>query len=307
MIDHVKAMVVERIIDWIRQSSKRAGRLRLPKNIIYYRDGVSEPQYLSVRDEELPLIKSAWPIALQELKDRHGDSYASLNDYKNEVPKLTAIVCAKRHHVRFYPATSNRSDMDQNGNCYSGTHVDDVVTSGYYADFYLQSHAPLKNTGTARPAHYFVVLNEMDKSVDTLRQLTHELCFTYVRSTCGVSYASPAYYADRLCERGRCYLRDFFVNTPESQTRRNKVRQLKHDEEKARAAVRRNRFGNRLNADGTKRVKKQGEEEQEKRDREEVDKLLKESTMKEARKEFYLNGEDKNPWHKNVSGTMFWM
>jgi eukaryotic translation initiation factor 2C len=26
----------------------------------------------------------------------------------------------------------------------------------------------------------------------------------------GVSYASPAYYADRLCERGRCYLRRWY-------------------------------------------------------------------------------------------------
>jgi eukaryotic translation initiation factor 2C len=29
----------------------------------------------------------------------------------------------------------------------------------------------------------------------------------------GVSYASPAYYADRLCERARCYLREFFSPT----------------------------------------------------------------------------------------------
>jgi eukaryotic translation initiation factor 2C len=26
-----------------------------------------------------------------------------------------------------------------------------------------------------------------------------------------VSYASPTYYADRLCERGRCYLREWFT------------------------------------------------------------------------------------------------
>lgn len=29
----------------------------------------------------------------------------------------------------------------------------------------------------------------------------------------GVSYASPAYYADRLCERGRAYLRSYFAPT----------------------------------------------------------------------------------------------
>ena len=32
----------------------------------------------------------------------------------------------------------------------------------------------------------------------------------------GVSYASPTYYADRLCERGRAYLRAFFAPSPEA-------------------------------------------------------------------------------------------
>jgi eukaryotic translation initiation factor 2C len=31
-----------------------------------------------------------------------------------------------------------------------------------------------------------------------------------VRATLAVSYAAPAYYADRLCERGRAYLREWF-------------------------------------------------------------------------------------------------
>ncbi|KAF1972572.1 hypothetical protein BU23DRAFT_569086 [Bimuria novae-zelandiae CBS 107.79] len=53
--------------------------------------------------------------------------------------------------------------------------------------------------------------------VAILRNFTHELCYTYVRAPVGVSYAAPAYYAARLCEHGRCYLRGFFVaprNTP---------------------------------------------------------------------------------------------
>lgn len=81
-----------------------------------------------------------------------------------ETPKLTAIVCAKRHHVRFYPYEKKTS----NGNCLPGTYVDDVVTSPYYTNFYLQSHAPLQ--GTARPAHYFILRNDMDKTVEELRQ-----------------------------------------------------------------------------------------------------------------------------------------
>ena len=46
----------------------------------------------------------------------------------------------------------------------------------------------------------------------------------------GVSYASPAYYADRLCERGRCYLRQWY--NPDNTMRSNY--------DKKRSAVERN-------------------------------------------------------------------
>lgn len=153
MIDSVESMVVERITDWVTNNGDR-----LPKNIIYYRDGVSEGQYISVRDDELRQITSAVPRALQELRKEYPEK-----TFVDGTPKLTAIVCAKRHHVRFYPNGEHHK-----GNCVPGTYVDDVVTSPYYADFYLQSHAPLQ--GTARPAHYFVLRKDTDISIQQLQQ-----------------------------------------------------------------------------------------------------------------------------------------
>ena len=38
------------------------------------------------------------------------------------------------------------------------------------------------------------------------------LCHTYARATKSVSYVPAAYYADHLCERGRCYLRPMLAN-----------------------------------------------------------------------------------------------
>ncbi|KAF2851734.1 hypothetical protein T440DRAFT_478259 [Plenodomus tracheiphilus IPT5] len=43
------------------------------------------------------------------------------------------------------------------------------------------------------------------------------MCYTYARATIGVSYAPTAYYADRLCERGRSYLRGYLSPEPASQ------------------------------------------------------------------------------------------
>jgi eukaryotic translation initiation factor 2C len=67
--------------------------------------------------------------------------------------------------------------------------------------FFLQSHAAIK--GTARPAYYFVLQDDARMPSAQLQKLVHALCFTYARSACSVSYATPAYYADRLCDRIR--------------------------------------------------------------------------------------------------------
>ena len=46
-------------------------------------------------------------------------------------------------------------------------------------------------------------------------QQMHALCYTYVGATMGASYAPPAYYADLLAERGRCYIKRFLDGTLE--------------------------------------------------------------------------------------------
>lgn len=90
--------------------------------------------------------------------------------------------------------------------------VDTGVTEARNWDFFLQSHHALK--GTARPAHYFVLLNEIftqdfvGRNVnisDYLQKLTYDMCFLFGRSTGPVSIPPPVYYADLAYERSRCY------------------------------------------------------------------------------------------------------
>ena len=38
-----------------------------------------------------------------------------------------------------------------------------------------------------------------------MEDLTHNMCYTFGRATKAVSICPPAYYADILCERARCY------------------------------------------------------------------------------------------------------
>jgi eukaryotic translation initiation factor 2C len=45
-----------------------------------------------------------------------------------------------------------------------------------------------------------------------LQSITHAFCFIYAKAIRGISYCAPAYYADRLCDHGRAYLRHWLLN-----------------------------------------------------------------------------------------------
>ena len=91
--------------------------------------------------------------------------------------------------------------------------VDNTITRNDNWDFYLQSHTAI--TGTARPAHYFVLLDEIFRkpgkdAVDELERLTYHLCHLYGKATVSVSIPPPVYYADLACGRGKRYLSRVF-------------------------------------------------------------------------------------------------
>ena len=65
--------------------------------------------------------------------------------------------------------------------------------------------------GTARSAHYIVTHDEIGLNADSLQKLVHNLSYLFARATKAVSYVPPAYYADILCERGRCYLQNLLA------------------------------------------------------------------------------------------------
>jgi eukaryotic translation initiation factor 2C len=198
MVSALERMFLTRLRLWEKHNKT------LPENIIVYRDGVSEGQYQLLLDQELPLIRKACLQAYPATATKAG------------IPKVAIIVCGKRHHTRFYPA--QETEADRSSNCGPGTVVDRGVTEVRGWDFFLQPHACLQ--GTARPCHYYVVLDEIfrgrkvkaphQNAADALEDLTHNMCHLFGRATKAVSLCPPAYYADLLCTRLRCYLSDQF-------------------------------------------------------------------------------------------------
>lgn len=119
MITEVGAMMVERITAF-----KARNNNKLPERILVYRDGVSEGQFAIVVAEEMPEIRAA---------------FKKFNTpQKQYSPKLTIVICGKRHHTRFYPTEPQHADND--GNPRPGTVVDRGITAVYQFDFYLQAH-----------------------------------------------------------------------------------------------------------------------------------------------------------------------
>jgi eukaryotic translation initiation factor 2C len=184
----------------------------LPENIIIYRDGVSEGQYQLLLDQELPQIRNACRQKYPAQATKTG------------LPKISIIVCGKRHHTRFYPTTE--ANADRSSNCEPGTVVDRGVTEVNGWDFFIQPHACLQ--GTARPGHYYVILDEifrgrqvkapLQNAADSLEDLTFNMCHLFGRATKAVSLCPPAYYADLLCTRLRCYLVDQYDPNDRSAT-----------------------------------------------------------------------------------------
>lgn len=178
----------------------------LPENILVYRDGVSEGQYQVLKDDEIPSLRKAC------------DGIYTADQRKKGMPKISVVVVGKRHHTRFY--ATKQDEADRSGNPNNGTVVDRGVTSMWNWDFFLQAHTCLQ--GTAKPAHYYVVLDEIfgkgnlkkphpfPNAADTLEDLTHNMCYLFSRATKAVSICPPAYYADLACERARCYLQGQF-------------------------------------------------------------------------------------------------
>ncbi|XP_006457125.1 argonaute-like protein [Agaricus bisporus var. bisporus H97] len=188
MVTDLAEMMCERLSAYEKKMKK------LPERVFIFRDGVSEGQFDVSLREEKPLILEAF----KRMKAPGGKAYR---------PKLSIIICGKRHHARFF--ATNSQYASQNGNTRPGTIVDKGISAIFDFDFYLQPHDGIK--GSVKATHYTVIYDENSFSADEIQKGTHDFSYLYARATKAVSLMPPAYYADLACERGRCYLNDLLA------------------------------------------------------------------------------------------------
>ncbi|KAK3659379.1 hypothetical protein LTR56_001269 [Elasticomyces elasticus] len=200
VIAELRNMVAERVVAYSIATKK------FPTRMIFFRDGIGEDQFDNASDVEMERVKDGYEDAFGTLKEA---KVSGLTLTKPAKLDLVFIVVGKRHHTRFFPVDD--ANADKKGNVLPGLIVDSVITRPDVTkvyDFFLQSHAALN--GTAKSAHY-IVLEPGSMKADQIQALTYAFCYNYARASKGVSYAGPAYYADRLCERGTHYLKGYTI------------------------------------------------------------------------------------------------
>ncbi|KAK4919533.1 hypothetical protein LTR66_016790 [Elasticomyces elasticus] len=84
------------------------------------------------------------------------------------------------------------------------------VTDGRHQYFFLISQNGLQ--GTQRPTHYLVLKNTVPgMDVCGVAEATYQLCYLFPRCSMSVGLVTPAYFADKACDRARCYVRELYT------------------------------------------------------------------------------------------------
>ncbi|GBM94909.1 Protein argonaute-2 [Araneus ventricosus] len=161
-------------------------RGKKPEKIIFFRAGVCDSQFESVKSHEVQCIREAC---------------LTLNTAY--CPGITYIALQKRHHTRFAPQDC-RHGVGRMGNIPPGTVVDSDVVRPSGFDFFLCSH--FVTQGTSVPRHYTVLEDDNQFTADELEKLTYYLCHAYAFCTKSLSCPAPIRYAQLAAQRTRQWL-----------------------------------------------------------------------------------------------------
>jgi hypothetical protein len=148
-------------------------RGRIPKQIIIYRDGVSNEEFDRVRVHEITKAQQV----IEEV----------CRNNRQIKPNLSYIIAQKRHTMRFFQRSNDGGVQNPPG----GTLIDHGVVTQDEREFYLYSNTSPQ--ATARPLHYHVLLNGL--GLDNLQKLTYYLCFNFGKCSSSLSMPSSLRYA----------------------------------------------------------------------------------------------------------------
>lgn len=167
IMHNMASMVLDSIKQYKVQNKK------LPKNFIFFRDGVGEGQLEAVQKHEIKKIR--------ESLDK---------EYKEQAPKLLFVVVTKRISDRFAVMSEGRLNNPEGGLVV----IDDVVKTDR-ANFFLVAQKVTQ--GTANPTHYEVMYNDTAYKLEDLIQIAYQFTFGYSNWMGPVKVPAPVQYAHK--------------------------------------------------------------------------------------------------------------
>lgn len=159
------------VLDSIKQYKKQNGKV--PKQFIFFRDGVGEGQIDAVQKCEVAKIRDALD-----------------SEYKELAPKLMFVIVTKRLSDRF--AVQSRDGLI---NPDGGVVVLDNVVKNGRANFFLVAQKVTQ--GTATPTHYEVIYDDTGISLNNLIDMAYQFTFGYSNWMGPVKVPAPVQYAHK--------------------------------------------------------------------------------------------------------------
>lgn len=194
-VEEIKEAVFIVLKDFF-QRYKKKNNGKFPDHVIVMRDGVSEGQFLHVRNMEVQQILNA-------MSSLGFDA------------KITFLTVQKRHGFRMFVEYKDEKGRDSVKNPEPGTVVDTTIVHQDRNEYYLNSHHALK--GTSKPSHYTLIHNEANLSNDQIQGMSYVLSYLSARCDKPISLPVPVHYAHLVAERAAKLLESGRRNCPANQ------------------------------------------------------------------------------------------
>jgi len=197
IIDALKVAFMEALVQYYETNNK------WPKDIVVFRDGVSDGQMDVVEKHEAEqFIRTFTHVAGSGSGGASGSdtSASSLQkklagmvpqDYK---PGFSFIIVQKRINTRLF-ATRGAGQYD---NPPAGTVLDHTVTRYKFKDFFLIPQAV--SQGTVTPTHFVVIKESKALPADAIQRLAYKLTHMYYNWPGTVRVPAPCQYAHKLVD-----------------------------------------------------------------------------------------------------------
>jgi len=161
-----------------------------PKDIVIFRDGVSDGQMELVEKHEAEQFMAAIAdVASKTPPSATGGSRMAI--YK---PGFSFIIVQKRINTRLFNVAPN-GGFD---NPPAGTIVDHTVTRFKFKDFFLIPQSV--NQGTVTPTHFVVIKESAALPADAVQKLAYKLTHMYYNWPGTVRVPAPCQYAHKLVD-----------------------------------------------------------------------------------------------------------